>query len=337
MSTQKLKLSKITGFARDDGKNTREHFENLGMDEVLFKTELVPTYDLPLAEGEVLPEGESPKQVVDNRQVLRDLAWGDTATEETKADFVKRLRKEPALWAFAQELLTDGQLQAIGVVHSTNGEYNIVWGARRFIAKTAAHIMSPEISDDEIEVKVLTVDQVKAEQFSVAENTFRKALSPVDLGRQAARLNKVAGLSYKDIASKLGLFQKSVKGQPPKPNQQQARNFALLHDDKVTDQDRQDIADGKKGYTAILVKRGLIKKVEATDGADETEAGNSKARAKAKTLGEMKELLLNTSKLTKLAESMDALEGIERVRFIISKMANQRYKALPVATEDDAA
>lgn len=333
----KVKLSQIKSSATFGGHNHRNPYDVLGLNEVTFAGMLTAS------------DPEKPDDPADTRTVMYNLAFGPEATDESRAEFVKRLRQEVKIWGLSQNMMIPGigQLDAIKVVAVGKDEYAVVDGERRWLARTLTNILSPSTMDDTINVVLVEGDEDTLNKQAISANSHRKGLNEVEVGRNVKKL-KDAGLPYKDAAGILGLFQKA-KGanKAPIPNHQYARNCALLHDAKVTDEQRQKIAEGTLSYTKVLKAAGLMKDGSG-DGVERDDSQPQKVRKRSKNLKELTAIYTSRKEVEKLVESILKKEigpkdTFEIVRATLARAMNAKWKLFkdePVADEsgeEDAA
>jgi len=267
--------------------------------------------------------------------------FGKDANDESRKAFVKLMQQEARIWAMALNIMDVGLLQPVTLVQAGVGEYAIQDGHRRYLASVLAYVMEPERAGaDEIRAEISQATDAGGRLASACSaNAHRKDLNHVEIGKNVARLVNDFGMSYKDAAARLNLFTPPKKGKPPVANQQYARNTALLHNSKISDEERAKVASGNLAYTKLLITKGLMKKTAAaTDGAEATPETAGKPRKRSKTLSELATILDDRKALDKIVESVNEkkLDTFEAVRFVLAKAANIRYKAIKEAKVEEA-
>jgi ParB/RepB/Spo0J family partition protein len=101
-----------------------------------------------------------------------------------------------AVLELAASIEAIGLLQPIGVV-AVEERYRVVFGRTRYLAHR-------ELRRTEIEVRVLTPEQVSELEAAAAENVVRRGLSPVEEARALRQMIEVRGRSVRDAAGALG-------------------------------------------------------------------------------------------------------------------------------------
>jgi ParB/RepB/Spo0J family partition protein len=108
-------------------------------------------------------------------------------------------------------MATTGQLEPIRV-RSTDkkGEYDLVFGARRFLARLYVHAKTAGKVPARLTAEIVDQDGREALYASISEN-IREAPSPMDEARSYERLRKNFGMTAKEIGAAMGKSAKLVQ------------------------------------------------------------------------------------------------------------------------------
>ena len=141
--------------------------------------------------SDVAAPGESIKQIALDKLVANP-------------DQPRKSFDEAALKELASSIKQHGIIQPIVVTpHSTDGEYRIVAGERRYRASARAGLKKiPAIVRDHKELEEL--------EIALVENVQRVDLSPLEQAVSIVRLHDQFSMSFKDISKKLGKAETTI-------------------------------------------------------------------------------------------------------------------------------
>jgi ParB/RepB/Spo0J family partition protein len=119
--------------------------------------------------------------------------------------------KEPNIKELADNMTTTGQLEPIRVRPSDEkGEYDLVFGARRMLARLYIHAKSSGKVPARLTAEIAEHDGRDALYASISEN-IRAEPSPIDDARSFDRLRKMFGMTPKEIGAAMGKGDKVVR------------------------------------------------------------------------------------------------------------------------------
>ena len=175
-----------------------------------------------------------------------------------------RKRFDPVkLQKLQNNIKRDGVLQAIGVKPTRDGNYQIVWGQRRWMCSKALGL--PNIP------AVILPDSVNPRHAAIAENYFREDLAAVDVGGAFQDFLKDKGATVAELMDWSGCSVTHINGQ--------------LELTKLPDSIKEMNRDGRLGaqVCGILLRRcrGEKHMLAVIAGIGDSEGGTSKIRAKA--------------------------------------------------------
>jgi ParB family transcriptional regulator, chromosome partitioning protein len=141
---------------------------------------------------------------------LKSLALSKDATEQ--AHYVGLIEEdEPSIKELADNMATTGQLEPIRVRPADKqGEYDLVFGARRFLARLYIHAKSAGKVPARLTAEITEQDGKDALYASISEN-IREAPSPMDEARSYERLRKSFGMSAREIGAAMGNSPKVIQ------------------------------------------------------------------------------------------------------------------------------
>jgi ParB/RepB/Spo0J family partition protein len=144
------------------------------------------------------------------RPSLVSLALSKDATEQ--AQYVALIEDhEPTIKELADNMATTGQLEPIRVRPADDkGKYDLVFGARRTLARLYIHAKSAGKIPARLTAEVKEGDDKDALYASISEN-IREEPSPLDEARSYERLRKTFGMSPKEIGSATGKSEKVIR------------------------------------------------------------------------------------------------------------------------------
>jgi ParB/RepB/Spo0J family partition protein len=141
---------------------------------------------------------------------LKSLALSEDATEQ--AQFVALIEEdEPAIKELADSMATTGQLEPVRVRPTDRkGEYDLVFGARRFLARLYVHAKTAGKVPARLTAEIAEQDGKDALSASISENT-REAPTPIDEARSYERLRESFGMTTKEIGAAMGRSAKLIQ------------------------------------------------------------------------------------------------------------------------------
>lgn len=141
---------------------------------------------------------------------LKALALSKDANEQ--AMYVTLIEEdEPTIRELADNMTTTGQLEPIRVRPADQkGEYDLVFGARRFLARLYVHAKSAGKVPARLTAEISEQDGRDALYASISEN-IREAPSPMDEARSYERLKKCFGMTPKEIGAAMGRSAKVIQ------------------------------------------------------------------------------------------------------------------------------
>jgi len=149
-------------------------------------------------------------QGTDELPSLKSLALSKDANDQ--AQYVALIEEhEPSIKELADNMTTTGQLEPIRV-RSTDqkGEYDLVFGARRFLARLYIHAKTAGKVPARLTTEITEQDSKEALYASISEN-IREAPSPMDGARSYERLRKSFGMTTKEIGAAMGRSPKVIQ------------------------------------------------------------------------------------------------------------------------------
>ena len=131
---------------------------------------------------------------------------------QKQAQFVQLVEEnEPSIKELADNMTTTGQLEPIRVRPSDQkGEYDLVFGARRMLARLYIHAKSAGKVPARLTAEIAEHDGRDALYASISEN-IRAEPSPIDDARSFDRLRKMFGMTPKEIGAAMGKGDKIVR------------------------------------------------------------------------------------------------------------------------------
>jgi len=108
-------------------------------------------------------------------------------------------------------MATTGQLEPIRVRNTDQrGEFDLVFGARRFLARLYIHAKTGGKVPARLTAEITEQDSKEALYASISEN-IREAPSPMDEARSYERLRKSFGMTTKEIGTAMGKSAKVIQ------------------------------------------------------------------------------------------------------------------------------
>lgn len=281
-----INCDKVSGFA--GGKNTRDAWgwmREIGA--VMFRSELT---------------GED-----DQRKVVMEMMYGKDADDKSRKEVLGWVKKYDSAgpesqWALAVGFLSIPQQEA-GVVVPADQGLLLVSGARRHFANGLAHLM---MSDHEPKFLAIVSDEQdveKQQDLGVLLNTTHKKITPVEEGRRYFELKESLGLSDKEIAARLNVYDSGGK-----LNVQRVGQLRKLWDGRVTDEDRAKIEAGTSTVEKVIAAR-----VRKGGSGGDTEKKTKRDRCMKFT--DLVAIYNDLEQVSALMDGVDLLTPEECVRF----------------------
>jgi ParB/RepB/Spo0J family partition protein len=140
---------------------------------------------------------------------LISLALSEDATEQ--GQFVTLIgENESTIKELADNMATTGQLEPIRVRPSDKGKFDLVFGARRVLARLYIHAKSAGKIPARLTAEISDQEGKDALYASISEN-IREAPSPLDEARSYERLKKSFGMNAKEIGAAMGKSEKVIR------------------------------------------------------------------------------------------------------------------------------
>jgi ParB/RepB/Spo0J family partition protein len=134
---------------------------------------------------------------------------GDAARQAAFVTLIDRYESQTK--ELADNMATAGQLEPIRVRPADEkGKYDLVFGARRTLARLYIHAKSGGKIPARLTAEVVDQDGKDALYASISEN-IRVEPSPIDEARSYERLRKTFGMSAKEIGEAMGKGEKVVR------------------------------------------------------------------------------------------------------------------------------
>ena len=117
---------------------------------------------------------------------------------------MRRFTDDDKLHELAGSIKQYGLIQPLVVMRSSKGRYEVIAGHRRLIASRMIHLVS-------VPCIIRDVDAGDSEMLKVHENLYREDVNPVDEGNHFLVAMKKLGLSFGEMAEKIGKKEGYVK------------------------------------------------------------------------------------------------------------------------------
>lgn len=219
----------------------------------------------------------------------------------------------PSITELAADMMTNGQLQNIGVACVDEGQYDIVFGCRRALARAYTHAKTAGKIPARLLSDVIEVKKGQGIYTAWSENFMRRNPSPMEQARFFKEL-KQQGMKINDIAESCNLDHQVVRLRL-KLNQLKPEQQEKVHTGKL----------------------GVVKALKILEGKAAPDAEKPENRRRMPSLKQAEAIYGDLDGKGEVIKEFHGKQVTEEVRIWLAKLLQIKYKTREQLTEEAAA